>query len=182
MDKIRCEWANKNKYYKNHHDNFWGNICRSETMLFELLILESQSTGLSFSVLLAKQKGYRKHFDFNNIMSIAKMKSEKIIEISKTNDVIKDIKKISSIVSNANAYFKLIKDHKSLYDYLWKKVDYKQIRNADPSVKTTSLSDEISKELKSYGFKYIGSITILSYLQAIGIYNAHFSYCFKFKK
>ena len=182
MDKVRCEWANQNRHYKEHHDNFWGNICKDEKTLFELLILESQATGLSFSILLAKQEGYRKHFDFNNIESISKLSEQEIIEISKSNDVIKDVRKLSSIVSNANAYLKLIKEHKSLYNYLWSKVNFKQQRNNDPYLKTTKLSDQIYKELKSYGFKYLGSVTILSYLQAIGIYNDHFPYCYKYKK
>ncbi|KFB07550.1 DNA-3-methyladenine glycosylase I [Malacoplasma iowae] len=182
MEKIRCEWANKNKHYKDHHDNFWGNVCKDENVLFKLLILESQATGLSFSVLLAKEKGYEKHFDFNNIVAISKMDMKQLVKIAKTNDVIKDIKKISSITTNAKAYLKLIEDYDSLYNYLWSKVGFKQQKNLDPNIKTTLLSDQIYKELKSYGFKYLGSVTILSYLQAIGIYNDHFPYCFKYKK
>ncbi|MDE7099645.1 MAG: DNA-3-methyladenine glycosylase I, partial [Malacoplasma sp.] len=40
------------------------------------------------------------------------------------------------------------------------------------------LSKKIAKELKKFGFKFIGSVTIFSYLQAIGIYNDHEKDCF----
>ena len=155
MDKVRCEWANQNKHYKEHHDNFWGNICKDEKTLFELLILESQATGLSFSILLAKQEGYRKHFDFNNIESISKLSEQEIIEISKSNDVIKDVRKLSSIVSNANAYLKLIKDHKSLYDYLWSKVNFKQQRNNHPYLKGEGCFLDLAKEVKKHTNKVV---------------------------
>ena len=39
------------------------------------------------------------------------------------------------------------------------------------------LSDEISKDLKKRGFKFIGSTTIYSYLQGIGVINDHWEYC-----
>ena len=39
------------------------------------------------------------------------------------------------------------------------------------------LSDEIAKELKKYGFKYMGSITVYAHLQACGIVNDHDKDC-----
>ncbi|MDE5949881.1 MAG: DNA-3-methyladenine glycosylase I [Malacoplasma sp.] len=41
-----------------------------------------------------------------------------------------------------------------------------------------NLSKKITKELKKFGFKFIGSVTVFSYLQAIGIYNDHEKDCF----
>jgi DNA-3-methyladenine glycosylase I len=45
---------------------------------------------------------------------------------------------------------------------------------------TSALSDTVSKDLKQKGFKFIGSITIYAYLQAIGIINDHIISCFKY--
>ena len=44
----------------------------------------------------------------------------------------------------------------------------------DDNFKTTSsLSDEISKDLKNKGMSFVGSTIIYSYLQAIGVINDH---------
>ena len=49
--------------------------------------------------------------------------------------------------------------------------------------KTNSLlSDEISKDLKKRGMKFVGTTIIYSYLQAIGIINSHEKNCFMYKE
>ena len=40
----------------------------------------------------------------------------------------------------------------------------------------------MSNDLKSRGMKFVGSTTVYSYLQAIGIINSHQNDCFMFQK
>ena len=47
---------------------------------------------------------------------------------------------------------------------------------------TSELSDKISNDLIKRGMKFVGSIIIYSYLQAIGIINSHEEDCFLYKK
>ena len=42
---------------------------------------------------------------------------------------------------------------------------------------SNGLSDEIAKELKKRGFKYLGTVTVYSHLQACGIINDHGKGC-----
>lgn len=42
----------------------------------------------------------------------------------------------------------------------------------------SSISDTVSIELKKRGMKFVGSVTIYSYLQAIGVVNSHEKECF----
>ena len=42
---------------------------------------------------------------------------------------------------------------------------------------SNGLSDIIAKELKKRGFKYLGTVTVYSHLQACGIINDHGSDC-----
>jgi DNA-3-methyladenine glycosylase I len=44
------------------------------------------------------------------------------------------------------------------------------------------LSDEISRDLKKRGFKYLGSVTVYSHLQACGMINDHTEECFRYKE
>ena len=46
----------------------------------------------------------------------------------------------------------------------------------------TPLSDEISKDLKKRGFKFVGTTIIYAYLQAVGLINNHTRNCFKYQK
>ena len=61
----------------------------------------------------------------------------------------------------------------------WSYTNHKIIYLEDEELATTSpLSDKISKDLKKRGMSFVGSITIYSYLEAIGIYNHHQRNCF----
>lgn len=42
---------------------------------------------------------------------------------------------------------------------------------------SNGLSKRISKDMKRYGFKYVGEVTIYSHLQACGIINDHDETC-----
>ncbi|MDE6517823.1 MAG: DNA-3-methyladenine glycosylase I [Acetatifactor sp.] len=45
-----------------------------------------------------------------------------------------------------------------------------------------NLSEQISKDLKKRGFKYMGSITVYSHLQACGMINDHVERCFRYRQ
>lgn len=42
------------------------------------------------------------------------------------------------------------------------------------------LSDAVSADLKKRGFKYLGTVTVYSHLQACGIINDHVQACFRY--
>ncbi len=42
---------------------------------------------------------------------------------------------------------------------------------------SNELSNQISKEMKNLGFKFVGPITIYSFLQAVGLINDHIENC-----
>ena len=71
----------------------------------------------------------------------------------------------------------------SFSKYIWGFSNNQIIKNIDDNFKTTSkLSDEISNDLKKRGMSFVGSITIYSYLQAVGIVNDHELNCFCYNK
>ena len=75
--------------------------------------------------------------------------------------------------------FKVIqKEYGSFSNYIWGFTDRKIIK---AEYKTKSeLSDKIAKDLKKKGMKFVGSTTIYSYLEAIGIIDNHEKDCFKY--
>ena len=46
----------------------------------------------------------------------------------------------------------------------------------------TPLSDKISKDLKSRGFKFAGSTIVYAHMQAMGMVNDHTGDCFRHKE
>ena len=44
------------------------------------------------------------------------------------------------------------------------------------------LSDRVSADLKKRGFKYLGSVTVYSHLQACGMINDHAEDCFRYQE
>lgn len=173
----RCSWTYNDTYIK-YHDNEWGKIVKDDKTLFKLLCLEGQSTGLSFHMILDKKELYEKYFNFDNINDIAKMNDDDILEILNKKELINNFKKLKSIPINAIAYLKLIKDHKTLYDFLWKHINYKQQTNIDKNIKYNELSYLIATKMKKYGFQYIGKTIIFSYMQSIGMYDDHEENCY----
>ena len=48
----------------------------------------------------------------------------------------------------------------------------------DEARTTSPVSDAISRDLKRRGMRYMGSVTVYSYLQAVGVVNDHEPGCF----
>ena len=70
--------------------------------------------------------------------------------------------------------------------YLWDFVDGKPVQNKFTSFSempaNTPLSDKISKDLKSRGFKFVGSTIVYAHMQAMGMVNDHTTACFRYKE
>ena len=47
---------------------------------------------------------------------------------------------------------------------------------------TSKESDELSKDLKKRGFKFVGSTIMYAHMQAIGMVNDHTIDCFRYKE
>jgi DNA-3-methyladenine glycosylase I len=73
------------------------------------------------------------------------------------------------------------KEFKSFDEYLWSLVEGKTIhRTTSALVASTPLSDQLSKDLKLRGFKFVGSTICYSFMQAVGLVNDHDRKCFRY--
>ena len=174
----RCSWANpKNPIYLKYHDEEWGVPQHDDKMLFEMLILEAFQAGLSWECILNKREAFREAFDGFDIHSVASFDESKCISLAENKGIIRNRRKISASVANAKVFIEIQKEFSSFDKYIWLFTDYKTIYE-DYSLKTSSdLSDKISNDLKRRGMSFVGSTIIYSYLQAIGIINAHGKEC-----
>lgn len=180
----RCSWVNeKNELYLKYHDTEWGIPNYDDTYLYEMLLLETFQAGLSWECILNKRESFRKAFDNFNYKKIVNYDERKVKSLIDNKNIIRNRLKINASITNAKIFMNIQKEYGSFSNYIWHFTNNKQIINSSNQIKTTSpLSDEISKDLKKRGMKFVGSTIIYSYLQAIGIINDHEPNCFLAKK
>lgn len=178
----RCFWVDeKSDIYVKYHDEEWGIPKYDDVELFELLILEGFQAGLSWLCVLNKREAFRNAFDNFDVKKVAKYDEKKIEELLKNEKIIRSRNKIESAIKNAKIFIEIQKEFGSFSRYIWGFTKGKVIKNTtDKFEVSTPLSDKISKDLKKRGMKYVGTVIIYSYLQAIGIINDHETTCCKY--
>ena len=171
----RCKWLNlNNPIYVRYHDEEWGKPKYNDKELFELLILEMFQAGLSWECILNKRDSFRLAFDNFDYNIISNYNDDKVNELLNNKNIIRNKLKIQAAINNAKVFIKIQKEYKTFSNYIWSFTNNKIIKNIDDNLKVSSaLSDEISKDLKRRGMKFVGTIIIYSYLQAIGIIDDH---------
>ena len=176
----RCCWVNEsNEVYVKYHDEEWGRASYNDRYLFEMLLLESFQAGLSWECILKKRESFRKAFDNFSYEKIAKYDDCKVEELLNNKEIIRNKLKIKASINNAKIFIDIKKEYGSFSNYIWHFTNNCVIVNKDDKLKTTSpLSDEVARDLKKRGMKFVGSTIIYSYLQAIGVINDHELACF----
>ena len=178
---IRCKWCNlKNPKYVEYHDNEWGKPNFDDKYLYEMLILESFQAGLSWECILNKREGFRKAYDNFDIDKVCNYDDTKINELLSDKNIIRNKLKIKASINNSKIFKEIVNEYGSFYNYLKTFTNNKIIYENDKT--TNKLSDDISKDLKKRGMKFVGSTTIYSYLQAIGIIYSHLKECYLYKE
>jgi DNA-3-methyladenine glycosylase I len=184
-NKIRCDWCLSSDLYKKYHDQEWGVPVYEDQKLFEFLILETFQAGLSWITILKKRENFRLAFDGFDYKKVANYPEDKIQELLQDSGIIRNQLKIRSAVSNAIAFMKVQDEFGSFSKYIWQFTDGKPIKNSRKTLKevpaTTPLSDEISKDLKKRGFKFVGSTVVYAHMQATGMVDDHVEDCWKRK-
>lgn len=185
MQKEKCAWCKDGGLNENYHDTEWGIPIHDDRKQFEFLMLEAMQCGLSWTLMLKKREIFRKCFDNFDYGKIAEYGEDKIKSIMEYPDMIKSERKIKAIINNAKAFIKIKEEYGSFDSFLWSYSNNKTLiykSHQTQWVASNELSDKIAKELKKRGFKFLGSITVYSHLQACGIINDHEEGCFMYRE
>lgn len=182
--KQRCVWAREvPDIYIKYHDEEWGVPSHDDRHLFEMLILEGFQAGLSWLTILKKREAFREAFDHFDPVVIQHYGEEKIEALMANEGIIRNRLKIRATIGNAIAFLQIQKEWGSFDAYLWHFTDGAVVYDNIPPMPVSSpLSDEISKDLKKRGMKFVGSTIMYAYLQAMGIIQAHEPDCFLHQK
>ncbi len=185
-ERDRCGWAGASELEHNYHDLEWGVPVHHDQVLFEFLTLEGAQAGLSWTTILNKRENYRRLFDGFDPVKVARYGEKKIAALLLDAGIVRNKLKVRSTVTNAQAFLGVQKEFGSFDAYLWGFVQGQPIQNRWKSSSqlpaTTELSDQLSKDLKKRGFRFVGSTICYALMQAVGMVNDHELGCFRYRE
>lgn len=175
--KTRCRWANPaNPVYIAYHDREWGMPVHDDRRLFEMLILENFQAGLSWECVLNKREAFRRAFDGFDVDAVCAYDEDKINALRADAGIIRNGRKICAAVGNARAFREIQREFGSFSAYLWHWTDEQIVYEKGET--RSPLSDAVSADLQKRGMKFVGTVIVYSYLQAVGVIYSHEEGCF----
>ena len=182
-EKGRCRWCLSSEEMMRYHDTYWGQPVHDDQALFAKLVLDMNQAGLSWATILKKQANFYAAFDDFDIGKVAQYDENKVQELLGNAGIIRNQLKIRAAINNAQRVLQIQEEFGSFEAYLWGFVDGKpvqhQIQDEAEVPAHDALSDQISRDMKKRGFKFVGSTIIYAFLQAVGVINDHAAYCFR---
>lgn len=145
-----------------------------------MLILESFQAGLSWECVLNKRDGFRAAYDDFDIDKVISYGEDKVNELLNNKHIIRNRLKISSSIKNSKIFKEISDEYGSFYNYLRTFTNGGTIYETDRT--RSPLSDAISDDLQRRGMRFVGSVIIYSYLQAIGVVYSHDKDCYLYKE
>ncbi len=179
----RCAWAGEEPLMVAYHDDEWGVPVHDDRLLFEFLTLEGAQAGLSWSTILKKRDNYRRAFAGLDPKRVARFNTRSVERLLRDAGIVRNRLKVESTLSNAKAFLDTQAEFGSFDAYIWGFVDGKPRVNRFKTLRqiptTTSASDAMSKDLKTRGFRFVGSTICYAFMQAAGLVNDHEVSCFR---
>ncbi|MBU5613207.1 DNA-3-methyladenine glycosylase I [Geomonas azotofigens] len=182
----RCGWAGSDPLYCAYHDLEWGVPVHDDRLLFEFLTLEGAQAGLSWITILRKREGYRRAFAGFDPELVARFSDADLPRLMADPAIVRNRLKIGSTIDNARAFLRVQEEFGSFDAYLWRFVDGVPRQNAWRSLAEvpprSDLSDQLSRDLKRRGFRFVGSTICYAMMQAVGMVNDHTVDCFRWSQ
>ncbi len=177
-DVHRCHWP-QGEMMIAYHDAEWGRPRRDDPFLYEMLFLEGFQAGLSWYIVLSKREAFRKAFSGFDPAAIAAYGESDVARLMQAEGIVRNRLKVLAAITNARVFLDIQKEFGSFATYLWGFAPNGPIVSEKDEFPTQSpLSDAVSKDLKKRGMKFVGTVTMYSYLESVGVINDHEQACF----
>jgi DNA-3-methyladenine glycosylase I len=181
-DRTRCHWAN-GAWLTPYHDTEWGVPVHDDRTHFEFLVLEGAQAGLSWLTILKRREGYRKAFADFDAQKVARFTPARVEKLLLDTGIIRNRAKVEATVRNAKYFLEIQKESGSFDTYIWGFVGGQPKVNRWRSIgqlpATSPISEALSADLRTRGFRFVGPTVCYSHLQAAGLINDHLVGCFR---
>ncbi|AUZ87589.1 DNA-3-methyladenine glycosylase I [Arthrobacter agilis] len=176
--RLRCGWAVSSAEYERYHDEEWGRRVPTEAGLFERLSLEAFQSGLSWITILRKREAFRTAFAGFDPAAVARFGPGDVERLMNDAGIVRNRQKIEATISNAAALLAL-PDGTTLGSLL---EAHRPLQEAVPATLAdvpaiTPESTALARELRSFGFRFVGPTTAYAMLQATGYVDDHLRDC-----
>jgi DNA-3-methyladenine glycosylase I len=162
-ERIRC-WPTSDPVYIAYHDEEWGRPVRDERGLYERLCLEGFQSGLAWITILRKREAFRRAFAGFEPERVARFGGRDVERLLGDAGIVRHRGKIEAAIANARATLALREAGTPLEALMWEFRDRPDGR-------------ELSRRLKTVGFRFVGPTTVYSSMEACGIVNGHVAGC-----
>ena len=183
VDRVRCSWAANHPLEQAYHDAEWGVPTADEAALFEAISLEGAQAGLSWLTVLKKRQNYQSAFQGFQWRKVAQMTAADVDTLMEDSGLIRHRGKLESVIVNARAIDRLHDQGRSLSRLVWSLAGGAPLQHdfdsLDQVPARTALSEQLSRDLKRAGFRFVGPTTCYAFLQAVGVVNDHTTNCFR---
>jgi DNA-3-methyladenine glycosylase I len=163
-----------------YHDEEWGVPEHDPRALWEKLMLDGFQAGLAWITVLRKRDAFRAAFaDFDPDV-VAAFEEADVERLLGDAGIIRSRAKIESTIKGAQIFGEMRDAGEDFADFCWSFTDGEPLRGDGIEIAAkTPLSEQISKELKRRGFKFVGPVIVYAWMQAVGIVNDHSVDCFR---
>ena len=198
---VRPTWAATDPILRDYYDTEWGSPVTSEQGVFERLVLESFQSGLSWSTILKKREAFRAAFASFIPGAVAAFTDQDREHLMRDTGIVRNKRKIDAAIGNARAVIALrgalaaesdayragrteeaplahllrprqpYPRHLGELVWLYQPREHPRPANAGEVPAQTEESRALSAELKRRGFVFVGPVTALALMSAIGIVN-----------
>ncbi|GIU80693.1 MAG: DNA-3-methyladenine glycosylase I [Bryobacteraceae bacterium] len=161
----RCAWCGTAPDYVAYHDEEWGVPVHDDIRLFEKICLEGFQAGLSWLTVLRKREAFRRAFAGFDFRRLALWDERDASRVMLEPGIIRHRGKIASVLNNARRACELADEQGSLDRFFW------SFEGREPR--------ELARELKRRGWTFVGPVTVESFMQAMGLIDAHEPGCWR---
>jgi len=163
-----------------YHDAEWGVPERDSRALWEKLMLDGFQAGLAWITVLRKRAAFRAAFAGFEPAAVARFGEADILRLLDNPGIIRSRAKIEAVIGAARLYCDMAGRGEDFAEFCWSFTGGKVVKGDGRSLPAkTDLSEEVSKELKRRGFKFVGPTIVYAWMQAVGIVNDHALGCFR---
>jgi DNA-3-methyladenine glycosylase I len=183
-DLKSCDWPSGDSLMIKYHDEEWGVPLHDDLKLFEFLVLDAFQAGLSWKTILHKRENFRKAFHGFDPVKISAYDDSDFHRLMANEGIIRNKAKILGTIGNAKHFLEVQKEFGTFDRYIWQFTGGKTITNKWRTLKdlpaSTPVSDAMSRDMKSRGFKFVGSTICYAFMQAAGMVNDHLTHCHRY--
>ncbi len=178
----RCGWVPANDpLYCAYHDEEWGVPEWDSRALWEKLVLDGMQAGLAWITILRKRETIRAAFADFDPEKVARFDERDMERLLSDTGIIRSRAKCQATIDGAKLFLDMRDKGEDFSAYMWDFMDGRPLQNEWSDFKQapvkTDLSETITKDLKSRGFKFCGPVIVYAFMQAVGMINDHATDC-----